>query len=147
MKLNKKIISLLMISLLSCSLMTGCKSTIDTDESIKIEVTQQRYNEIYQEIKNNLPYDCMKVGTYEDITWLIPVYYDYDPYEIESIDSVSEDKIERKRVIEEMIEYNNKLNEKYNLEGVEISVIIRYNNENYMIDGEFTDYDEFLNAL
>lgn len=55
MKLNKKIISLLMISLLSCSLMTGCKSTIDTDESIKIEVTQQRYNEIYQEIKNNLP--------------------------------------------------------------------------------------------
>ena len=43
-----------------------------------------------------------------------------------------------------MIEYNNKLNEKYNLEGVEISVIIRYNNENYMVDGEFTDYDELM---
>lgn len=147
MKLNKKIISLLMISLLSCSLMAGCKSTIDTDESIKIEVTQQRYNEIYQEIKNNLPYDCMEVGTYEDITWLMAVYYDYNPYEIESIDSVSGDKIERKRVMEEMIEYHNKLNEKYNLEGVEISVIIRYNNENYMITDEFIDYDEFLNAL
>ncbi len=146
MKLNK-ITSLLMVSLLSCTLMVGCKSTIDTDEPIKIEVSQQRYNEIYQEIKNNLPYDCMEAETYEDVTWLMKVCYKYDPYTIESIDSVTEDKEERKRLMEEMIEYHKELNEKYNSEGVQISVIIEYDEENYMITDEFVDYDEFLNAL
>ncbi len=145
---NKKMISLLMVGLLSSSLLVGCKSTQDETVEVVTEkmqgVSQERLLEIQNEIEQDLPYECMEVGTYEGTNWLLCVYYKYDPMEEGDLNL----KQDREKLANEMIDYHKELNEKYNSEGVKVNVKITYTYDEYskyyLITNEYIDDSCFI---
>ena len=144
----KNIKSLVMVGLLSAGMLVsvGCQSTKENniESEWKPKMTEEEYLKVAEEIEEEAKeewYNEMYVELNEDSwgynTYFLSVVYVYNP--------LTDTEGKRERIVDEMREYYEEVNEEYGQDGLlRISVEVYYDENTYYLFTSENEFDEYF---